>query len=563
MKLIRFVLGYSKRVVALAAVAAVISGLAGTAVLIVLTRALSLGKAAPWTLVWIFAALCVFAPLLRIVSQGLLLRLSQWAVFDMRMELSRQILSAPLRRLEEVGPHRLMASFTDDIGVVGNGAITIPTICMHTAILIGCLSYLAWLSWFMLLVAGCFIVIGTVTFRLVVNRGLRFLRLARDDEDNLFGHFRGLTEGTKELKLHHRRRHDFLNRFLKAAASSNRDHTIAGTTIYIVGASWAQFLHFSLIGLLLFVMPTIANLNTRALTGYTVILIFIMVPLEALMSAVPNLARAGVALDKVESLGLSLAPNGDEEVSVGEPEADPSWQRLDLIGVTHSYYRERENSSFTLGPLDLTLFPGEVVFLVGGNGSGKTTLAKLLAGLYVPERGEIRLDGRPVDDVSRESYRQYFSVVFSDFYLFSHLVGLSSTELDDRARDYLVRLQLEHKVAVKEGALSTIDLSQGQRKRLALLTAYLEDRPIYIFDEWAADQDPHFKQVFYFKLLPELKALGKTVLVISHDDRYYHVADRIIKLEYGRMFDGEVGAASHNALGEMVADLGTARSGQP
>ena len=138
-------------------------------------------------------------------------------------------------------------------------------------------------------------------------------------------------------------------------------------------------------------------------------------------------------------------------------------------------------------------------------------------------------------DENREFYRQHFSVVFSDFYLFESLLGLDSPELDEQARNYLAQLQLTHKVEVKDGALSTTDLSQGQRKRLALLTAYLEDRPIYVFDEWAADQDPLFKEVFHYQLLPELKAKGKTVLVISHDDRYYHVADHIIKLEYGKI----------------------------
>jgi putative pyoverdin transport system ATP-binding/permease protein len=124
-------------------------------------------------------------------------------------------------------------------------------------------------------------------------------------------------------------------------------------------------------------------------------------------------------------------------------------------------------------------------------------------------------------------------VVFSDFHLFESLLGLEGPELDERAREYIGQLKLTPKIEVKDGALSTLDLSQGQRKRLALLTAYLEDRPVYLFDEWAADQDPLFKEVFYYQLLPELKAKGKTIVVISHDDHYYHVADRIVKLEYG------------------------------
>jgi len=188
-----------------------------------------------------------------------------------------------------------------------------------------------------------------------------------------------------------------------------------------------------------------------------------------------------------------------------------------------------------VGPVDLCFEPGEVVFVIGGNGSGKTTLAKVLTSLYPLEAGEIRLDGVPIDDSNREAFRQLFSVVFSDFHLFDSLPGDGNAELDKRAEGYLTELMLDHKVTVSKGCLSTTDLSQGQRKRLALLTAYLEDRPFYIFDEWAADQDPEFKEIFYSKILPELKQRGKTVFAITHDDRFLCYADRCLKLEEGRV----------------------------
>jgi putative pyoverdin transport system ATP-binding/permease protein len=172
---------------------------------------------------------------------------------------------------------------------------------------------------------------------------------------------------------------------------------------------------------------------------------------------------------------------------------------------------------------------------VGGNGSGKSTLAKLITGLYLPDSGKICLDGTPITNQNRETYRQLFSTVFSDFYLFERLLGIPFENLDIRARTYLEELQLSHKVQVKDGSLSTTELSQGQRKRLALLTAYLDDRPIYLFDEWAADQDPFFREVFYQQILPELKKRDKAVLVISHDDRYFHLCDRLIKLDYGQI----------------------------
>ncbi|HCF26093.1 MAG TPA: ABC transporter ATP-binding protein, partial [Cyanobacteria bacterium UBA11049] len=192
-------------------------------------------------------------------------------------------------------------------------------------------------------------------------------------------------------------------------------------------------------------------------------------------------------------------------------------------------------SSFVLGRLNLTFHPDELVFIVGGNGSGKSTLAKLIIGLYVPETGEIKLDGQLINKENREWYRQHFSVIFSDFYLFDRLLGIGISNLDLQAKEYLEQLHLDRKVKVENGSLSTTALSQGQRKRLALLTAYLEARPIYLFDEWASDQDPFFRDIFYKQILVNLKQQGKIVIVISHDDRYFHLADRIIKLDYGKV----------------------------
>lgn len=205
---------------------------------------------------------------------------------------------------------------------------------------------------------------------------------------------------------------------------------------------------------------------------------------------------------------------------------------LQLRAVSHRYYHEAAEQWFQLGPLDLWLSPGEICFIVGGNGSGKTTLAKLLTGLYPVEQGQFWLNGQLVHDW--EAYRQLFSTVFSDFHLFERLFGLDEACLQ-QANLWLERLQLAHKVRFEQGRFSTQQLSLGQRKRLALVVAYLEDRPLYLFDEWAADQDPQFKQVFYTELLPDLAARGKAVIAITHDDRYFDCADRLIKLENGQI----------------------------
>lgn len=535
MKLLSFLIRYSPRSVAVATLAGIISGVSNTALLALFNVALQPKGYSKTALVSSFIALCVFLPLTRSVSEMLLTKLAQNALFELRMRLSRQMLSAPLRHLEELGAPRLLTALTDDVPVITGTLVVFPLLCINIAIVIGGLVYLGLLSWVVLLMVLAAIVLGVVTYQLPIIKAMRYFNRAREETDALFTHFRALTSGAKELKLHQRRREAFLSQSLQSTADNLRRDNLAGMRIYIAASSWGQVLVFVVIGLVLFVLPSMQPLDVGALTGYTITLLYLMTPLQVIMNTVPNLGRASVALQKVEKLGLELRAKGTESESGVSPAPKKNWGRLELVGVTHRYRREGEKEDFILGPIDLTLLPGEVAFLVGGNGSGKTTLAKLLTGLYIPEEGEVRLYDQPVTDENREFCRQHFSVVFSDFYLFESLLGLDSPKLDEQARNYLAQLQLTHKVEVKDGVLSTTELSQGQRKRLALLTAYLEDREIYVFDEWAADQDPYFKEIFYYQLLPELKEKGKTVLVISHDDRYYHVADHIIKLEDGKI----------------------------
>jgi len=357
--------------------------------------------------------------------------------------------------------------------------------------------------------------------------------LAREEEDQLFGHFRATIEGIKELKLHYHRRQSFLADAVEPSAINFRRHNISGLTLIATASSWGKLIFFFAIGFVLFALPQLIAISPSAIAGYILAFTYLMVPMENIMNSVPFVLQSNIALRKIEALGLSLRDR--PELAVVPAPIDHDWRQLTLKDVVYPYQSQQEDRSFTLGPISLTVHPGEVVFIVGGNGSGKSTLAKLITGLYIPQSGSIDLDGIPIDAQNREWYRQHFSAIFADFYLFERLLGLDPVNLDRLAQHYLDKLHLDHKVTIEQGTLSTIALSQGQRKRLALLAAYLEDRPIYLFDEWAADQDPMFKELFYTQLLGDLKRKGKAVLVISHDDRYFRVADRILKLENGQI----------------------------
>lgn len=531
-----------------------VGGFCNTALIAVINSRLHDDGGQAGRLLAVFIGLCLLLPLSRFFSNFLLIRLTQRSLMELRLQLSRRILRAPLRHLEELGSHRLLAALTDDVSVLGLAMTNLPMFAMYVTIIAGCLVYLGWLSWFGLVVVLGFMVFGIASYRWPMMRANQLFRRTRAAWDLVFKSLEGLVQGTKELKLHRERREEFVRDAITASVRSMQESSFRASVFASAATSWGQILFFVLIGTVLFVMPGRWDLTGPVLSGYVLTILYMIVPLEGTLNMLPTYSRARTAVEQLETLGLSLdeaAEREELEPAFGDG-TSPGWSRLELVEVTHTYYREAEEDSFTLGPIDLTLRPGELLFLVGGNGSGKTTLAKLITGLYQPEQGEIRLDGEPVDAGNLERYRQLFTVVFSDFFLFETLLGLPQQDLDQRATGYLARLQLAHKVRVEGGGLSTLELSQGQRKRLALLTAYLEDRSIYLFDEWAADQDPQFKEIFYRQILPELKARGKTVIVISHDDRYYDEADRIVRLYDGALSEDEVPATGAVAIPSSI-----------
>ncbi|WP_437656307.1 cyclic peptide export ABC transporter [Sorangium sp. So ce1182] len=536
----------SRGLLAAALITSLISGFCAAPLVALINKALNGESGALPALGWQFAGISVLVLLTRWVSQSLCVRLSQVALAQMRSHVSRQVTGAPYRHLELQGSARVLAILTEDIATLSQFFVSVPSLFLDGAVVLGCLIYLCVLSWRVFLFAALIVFVGSLGFHLANTTALRYLRSSRLHEDRLFQHFRSLFDGAKELKLHRARRAAFLSGMLDGSIEKVREERTRGLTIYVGAESWGSFLFFVFIGAVLFVFSRYFSVDTYVMSGYALVFLYMQLPMEAALRALPNISRARIALERIEHVTGSLSAEGVRSLA---PQLPP-FERLELRGVTHAYYREQEGRTFVLGPIDLELRPGEVVFLVGGNGSGKTTLAKIIVGLYGPEGGEILLNGAPVTEETRDGYRQLFSAVFSDFFLFDTLIGLEGGSLDERARKLLVELELSHKVTVRDGVLSTTELSQGQRKRLALLVSYLENRPVYVFDEWAADQDPAYREVFYRRLLPDLKARGKAVLAITHDDRYFHLADRCVKLEFGRLTPRVEGAEGADGADE-------------
>jgi putative pyoverdin transport system ATP-binding/permease protein len=520
-----------------AVVCGLLSGAASAGLIAVVNTTLHHDEPSRQRLVSAFAGLVAVKVLSHVLARLLLNRFSQRTLADVCRDLSRRVLATPLPHLERVGIPRILATLTDDVAWLGWAAQNIPTVAVNGALLLGCAVYLAWLSWSTLLSVVVVVAIGMAGYRVLTTRAYTYLQRARDTRDVLFVHFRALTEGMKELKLHAPRREAFLTERIEIATEDLRRHGLAGVRHHLVADTWNQVLFYGLLGGLLIAAPDGAGRSSGTVTGYVLATLYMMGPVWAIIDALPIFGRGRIALDKIRELGVSLAAPSHLSPTSARTEGPLEWRRLHFEGATFTYPRDLDGRAFVLGPLDLTLERGELVFLVGGNGSGKSTFVKLLVGLYPPDVGAICLDGEPITDKNRDWYCAHFSAVFSDFYLFDSLLGLGGADVDARAQRYLVELELDTKLQITNGTLSTTALSQGQRKRLALLTAFVEDRPIYVFDEWAADQDAHYREIFYTRLLSELRARGKTVLVISHDDRYYHLADRLVKLEYGKIVE--------------------------
>ncbi len=533
MKLFRFLIKYSPATLIVAVLTGIVSGASSASLMALINRTLADVEGTSSPVIWAFAGIMLTVFLASLGSRLLLLRISTRAMVKMRMGLCRQILASPLRQVESHGAPRLMATLTEDILAVSDTLAQVPLLCINIAVIAACVTYLFWLSWPLALGFVVLFALGVVTYELIEKRTRGYLAQGREKWDELIGIYNTLIYGNKELKLHRRRRRAFISEELRPTAKTMEKLAFSWHKIFAIAAGYGQIFYFVLIGAIIFAAPRLGSFEQEVLVGFTLLTIYLSGPISLIVGLFPGFQRASVSLQKIESLGLSLSAGDHPDEEASELPLVQPFSGLEVVDLRYVYREVEEDAAFTLGPINLKLHPGEITFITGGNGSGKSSFARLLTGLYVPESGAILFNGHTVTDENRDHYRQHYSVVFSDYHLFEGLLGLLSDDLSDRVATYLERLQLTDKVKVVDGKFSTTKLSQGQRKRLALLTAFVEDRPIYLFDEWAADQDPSFKKVFYHQILPDLKAANKTVLVISHDEHFYHVADRVIKFEDG------------------------------
>ncbi|MCJ7928022.1 multidrug ABC transporter permease/ATP-binding protein [Aeromonas sp. LsrichE-8G] len=456
-------------------------------------------------------------------SQLALTTLGHHFVYRLRGRLLKQLLDTDVARLRQIGQVPLLASLSSDIGQITIAFVRLPELVQGLVLTLGSIIYLGLLSPALLGVTALWVTVTMVVGWLLVNRVYRHLAHMRQAEDRLYQNYQSIIAGCKELALNRERAHFVYHQLYEQNARDYREQIIRADTYHLSAVNWSNIMMLGAIGLVFFLANGLGWANTNVAATFALTLLFLRTPLLQGIGALPTLIAAQVAFDKIAALNLA---EPDEAFPL--PPAPRPWQRIELEQVSFHYQGE---GGFSVGPINLVIERGEQIFLIGGNGSGKSTLAMLLTGLYQPVSGRILLDGEPVTD--RNGYLGLFSAIFTDYHLFQHLLGPEPKEA--LVAEWLERLQMGSKLAIKDGFIADIDLSQGQRKRVALLLALAEQREVMLFDEWAADQDPQFRRIFYQVLLPRLKEMGKTVIAISHDDHYFSLADRLLEMRQGRL----------------------------
>ncbi|MGM3185468.1 cyclic peptide export ABC transporter [Musicola paradisiaca] len=464
------------------------------------------------------------------ISEILLIHVGIDFARTLRKDIYHKISLLSIVDLERLGLARITTLLTTDVMQVIQGAKTIPTIVISMVTVMGMMFYLYVVNNEIVFFIMKAIAFGVLTYQIPIYFSRHYLVKTRNQVDELRNFNIALVRGAKELKLDRAKRGYFHQNILNAVEDNIARNEKKGQTILAIAVNYGDLLSFFVIGFTMFIFGNYHAITVQEQIAVIMTLLYITAPISVIINNVHNVTLAAISMKKIKEI-ISVMP---AESTIGSDGTLMPWQEMTFSDVAYKYVAHDQDAVFSVGPVNFTLRRGELVYIVGGNGCGKSTLAKLITQHYLPSQGLITVDGQAVDDSNRDAVRQHIGCIYSDYHLFDSLLiasDKSGLEIDG----YLKSLGLSHKVSIESGVFSTTSLSDGQRKRLALLTVLLDNKDIYLFDEWAADQDPEFKRIFYEKILPEMKQRGKTVVVITHDDHYFHLADRVFRMDSGMM----------------------------
>ena len=459
-----------------------------------------------------------------------------YMMHKLRLTLSRQFLKSSLFRVEGYDKGELFAHFTVDITQLSQTALELVRTFQSIIVLLFCFIYIFWLAGFgaLLLLAG--LVLGLLAYLAQHKKARQSQIIARNGEAAFYETISDKLKGFKELKLNKKMTEDLLDHQEQLSDSFRSNYTKSELFFYISNLI-SQICLFLVLAFVIFLPQDWIVSDSTTHFQLLAALLFAMKPIEDVVDSIAPITRGAVAFEKIEALSKMLEndlESSPDNVTLAQIPVD-----ISLNDVRLEYKSDSHEKNFQIGPVNLTIKQGDIIFIVGGNGSGKTTLLKLIAGLYVPDSGTLSINDKPLVEEDIQSYRQLFSAIFSDFHLFKYIFGVENLSAE-KAQHLLKRFGLDKKTKLEGNRFSTTSLSTGQRKRLALNVLMLIDRPFIIFDEFAADQDPDFRRFFYEELLPEFKKNGKTVIAVTHDDMFFDYCDRLIKLDLGGIVLDEI-----------------------
>ena len=518
---------------------AVMSGLGGISNAAILAainagaQAAGSGELSVWS-----ALLFVVALLLFIKTQHYILIAAtveiEAIIHRLRVRLMDQVRRSELLPLDEIGRAEIVAAITKETTTLTQATNMLAFAGQGVVLVFFVAIYIAYLSLLAFALSVIIVSLAGAIFHVKSRQVAAEAREAAEWDNRLFDRLMDLLDGFKEVRLNRARSDHLFDDVVEVS------RTAANIKIRSQSESYKQLVFsqssmYLLLAAIVFVVPAFSDTKGGSIMQVTTALMFVVGVCMGIVQTIPILLAANVAADNIERLDARLRAIA----AAGELSGVALRKRFDQVemrSIVFSYIDKSSEAVFRVGPIDFTLRSGDLVFITGGNGSGKSTFLKLLAGLYEPDSGEILLDGVRVDDSNREAYRSLIAAIFVDYHLFQRLYGITDAEPAEIDR-LLTQFRLHDKTRLAGGTFSTLDLSGGQRKRLALIVSLLEKRPILLLDEWTADQDPDFRRKFYDELLPTLQQAGATVVVITHDDRYLdelHLTARRLRMDEGR-----------------------------
>ncbi len=478
-----------------------------------------------------FLAFVVYAYAQRYVMLNMTINIENM-VRDLRTRLAQKIQQVELRYIENSGRETLYSTLQQQTNFIAQMALQLSISIGSVFLLLIASLYLGMVSLSSLLMV-LLVLAALLPFHIRNNYAAHTqLNKSIKQQGALFTGINHMLEGFKELKFNTKKTQAILHH-LEQMADETLASRVKASHLEITVFTFIRLAFFALLALLTFVLPAFTPAYADQIFKIVATMLFMMAPLNLAVASVPIINRANTSIMLLYRLEqeLDLAKefhSPDKSLMIQD------FQEICLQNIEFEYRSPEDELLFSIGKINLTIKTGEILFIVGGNGSGKSTLLKVLSGLYYPTSGHLFINDKLILREHIHTYRELFATVMTDFHLFDRLYGLQAVD-EQQVQTLLEEMELHHKTQFINGCFTNTSLSTGQRKRLAFIVAYLENKQVYLFDEFAADQDPHFRQYFYEVVLQRLKQQGKSVIAVTHDDKYFNCADRVVKMDYGQL----------------------------